>query len=692
MSYRSLFSFLCCLIITVVMGQTVNAQVLNPTNMGTVGRDTANFTYDSQGRPMRKNKGADSLQHRDPLEDSITISFRFFDSTRVRKLDSSLNDFTTRLPLPYYYQDIGNFGAASRSLIFKPLMKPGFDAGFHAFDIYQLKVEDTRFYQTTRPYTELGYLLGSKSEQFINVTHTQNRGPNLNFAFDIRLITSQGNFKNQGTNHSSSRFNLWRQSKNKRYTSYLIYISNSIEAAENGGLQHDSSIDTLAKQTISDPILLDVRLGNSGTTRRSSGMFGGGGERFIAYSAYSNKTILYRHMYDLGQKDSLVTDSSIVRLFYPRIRLQHTLTYNTSAYTYRDSRPEPANYLNYFNMLVTSDVIQYKDTWKDLTNEFAVISFPEKNNLNQFLKLGAGYQMLKGEFLYYNGDTTFGDNFNNVYLTGEYRNRTRNQRWDLEANGKLYATGPYSGDYSALISLKGVLKQNKGALQIGFQNVNRSPSFVYENRSAFPSLAASGFGKENITRLFANIDIAALQLKLYGNYYLVTNYTYFDSFLTAKQQSALFNVLHIGAEKRFKLSRFWNWYSEVHLQQKTGSAPVNMPLILTRNRLVFEGNFYKNLFVATGLELRYYLKYKADNYSPFTGQFFYQDQQTISNRPDMNLFLHFRIKSFKGFVRLENVNTLNTDGFSFSKYNFAAPNYATRPLWTHIGIWWSFVN
>jgi hypothetical protein len=222
--------------------------------------------------------------------------------------------------------------------------------------------------------------------------------------------------------------------------------------------------------------------------------------------------------------------------------------------------------------------------------------------------------------------------------------------------------------------------------------VNRTPSFIYENRSSFPSITNSAFGKENISRLFANIEIPRLQLKLYGNYYLVTNYTYFDSFLTAKQASSLFNVLHIGAEKKFRLTRFWNLYTEVQLQQKTGDAPVNLPFLLTRNRLVYEGNFFKNLYLATGLEIRYYVSYKADGYSPFTGQFFYQDNQTISNRPDINLFLHFRIKTFKGFLRLENVNTLNTKGFSFNKYNFGAPNYPTQALWFRAGVWWTFIN
>ena len=94
-----------------------------------------------------------------------------------------------------------------------------------------------------------------------------------------------------------------------------------------------------------------------------------------------------------------------------------------------------------------------------------------------------------------------------------------------------------------------------------------------------------------------------------------------------------------------------------------------------------------------GIELRYYTAYKADGYSPLTGQFFSQDDQTISNRPDVNVFLNFRIKSFKGFFRLEHLNTIDfSNGFSFTKYNYAATGYPSRALWFRVGIWWSFVN
>ena len=80
------------------------------------------------------SSGNDSLQHRDKNEDSITISFRYLDSTRSYKLDSSIGDFTRRFPIPATYIYLGNAGNAAKSLLFSPNFNAGFDPGLHAFD------------------------------------------------------------------------------------------------------------------------------------------------------------------------------------------------------------------------------------------------------------------------------------------------------------------------------------------------------------------------------------------------------------------------------------------------------------------------------------------------------------------------------------------------------------------------------
>jgi hypothetical protein len=247
---------------------------------------------------------------------------------------------------------------------------------------------------------------------------------------------------------------------------------------------------------------------------------------------------------------------------------------------------------------------------------------------------------------------------------------------------------------------------------LGFQNVNQTPAYIFNSsagtslgfadttkinytpHSAFPVIAESNFNNENISKAYAELFLPSLQMRLTGNYFLYNNYAYFSDFFTAKQASSPFNVLQIGAEKVTNLGKHFRWYIEAYVQQKAGSAPINLPALVMRNRIAFEGHFFNNLYIASGFDVRYVSPYKPDEYSPFTGQFFAQNEESISNRPDVAFYLNFRIKRFRFFGEYSNLNVVKfgSSGFGFNHYNFVAPNYPALGLWLRIGIWWTFIN
>ena len=200
----------------------------------------------------------DSLKRRDKNEDSITIRLRYLDSTRNYLLDSSINDFSVRFPIPATNVFLGNNGTASRSILFSPMVQPGWDPGFHSYDIYRWSLERVRFFNTTRPYSELNYMLGSRQEQVVELMHTQNILPNLNFAFQYRLINSPGFFKNQRTNHNNYLLNSRYESVNKRYNAYLVLLGNKLHAGENGGINDSLLTDPIYKDRFNIPTNLGV--------------------------------------------------------------------------------------------------------------------------------------------------------------------------------------------------------------------------------------------------------------------------------------------------------------------------------------------------------------------------------------------------------------------------------------------------
>ena len=637
----------------------------------------------TSGLPNQRNtvqkKDTTGFQQRDDLKDSITISYRYLDAIKRYPLDSSVNNFDTYYPVPASYQYLGNNGAAAFPLIFTPFAKAGWDAGFHAFDVYKFTLEETKFYKTTRPFSLLGYQLASGKEQMILAQHTQNIKPTFNAGFDYRLINSPGFFINQNNNHNNVRFFSSYQGKKKRYNAWFVVLSNTIRASENAGIVNDSLLLDPNKK---DRFGIDVKMGNASQFLQNPFS-----TKIRTGNIYKNSSIFLQQSYDVGKKDSIaVNDSTMDYLFYPRLRLQHSFTYSTNRYDFKDVSPDSLLYADWYKLVVLPrDTISYAEKWTVVENDFSLLQFPDPKNPAQFIKAGAALQNINGDLK--NGTQTF----YNIKVHGEYRNRTRNRLWDMQLKGEFYLNGFNTGDYNVQANLSRYLNKKLGDIRLFFSNTSRTPSFIYDARSSFNLGNTNNRNKENITSFGATATNPFIQLGFTNH--LISNYSYFYNYYQSTQSSKLINIIQVSASKKIKLYKRWSWYLDATVQQTDAAAPIKVPLLYTRSRIAYEGNFFKNLNLSTGVEIRYYTPYKANNYSPLVGQFTPQDTLVLKNLPDVAAFMHFRIKSFTGFVRAENLNTVSfQNGFGFVNNNFAAPHMPTQGLIIRLGIRWWFVN
>ena len=633
------------------------------------------------GRSNANGQTPDSLQKRDQNADSITIFYKWYNNNDIRKLDSSINDFFIHFPLPYTTYNLGNLGTASKSYLLTTQQKGGFDAGFHAYDGYFYTLAATPFYQTTRPFTELGYLIGAKGEQLIEIKHTQNKTQQLNFSFDYRFSNAPGNLKNQNANLNNMRITAHFQSKRKRYESYWVMLNNKAASSENGGLIKPSLLDSLS---LNNPYELETRLGVSGAAFRNPF-----NTSIATGSTYKNNTYLWRQTYDFGQKDSIVKDTVVIHLFYPRLRLQNEIKIESNQFLFEDKAPNATSYLQYFNyVLPTSSSIKFLDNWNKFSNDFSLISYPQKNNANQFLQIGSGYSQFTGT----STNVSLGSGYD-LYGFGAYKNKTKNQLWDLMASGKLYINGYHAGDYDAQFYLSRILNTKGTYLKISFLNSNRTPSTNYLGWTQFPINALKGIQKENIVDMGGELGNLLNNFRFTFNYQLINNYNYFSSGFQPAVYTKPISYINSLLANKIKISKYWNWYNETTFQIVDAAAPIHIPFIISRQRVAFEGNFYKNLHLSTGLEFIFHSDFKVDNYMPLTGQFYFQNSYMLHNRPTTNAFLHFMIKRFKSYIRLENLNTLIPTNTSLGNtYNFAAQNYPGTGTWLRVGIWWNFIN
>ncbi|MEP6584735.1 MAG: putative porin [Ginsengibacter sp.] len=663
--------------------------------------NTTNSNSSRQGQGQKSD--SIGFKHRDDLADSITISYRYLDSLKSDKLDSSVSDFNKIYSVPADYVTLGNNGSAAFPVLFTPLLKAGWDAGFHSYDLYKFSLENTQFYKTTRPYTQLTYLLATGKEQLIKVEHTQNIKPNWNAGLEYRLISAPGFFQTQNTNHNNYRFFSNYQGNKKRYAAYFVLLGNKLSASENGGIQNDSFlVDPKRKKRFNVPVNLGGNVEqtfNVFSTKVSTGNF------------YNNFTAFFRQSYDFGIKDSIIiNDSTTDYLFYPKFRFQHTINYSSYTYRFRDTlgvlayaQADAAILKKWYDITINpSGGLNFwvQDKWKTVSNDFSIKQFPETKNPAQFIEAGVRLENFKGTFSYSTRERfpvqvfpkpEITKNFYNVVLHGEYRNKTRNKKWDALLKGEFYPTGLNAGDYSAYATLTRFLNSKLGDVQVTFQNVNRSPSYIFEGNSAFNFGNNLSTKKENTTVISAEVNNPRFALQ--ARNISITNYTYFTNYYKTDQFNGLLNITQFVASTKNKVVGHLNLYSDFTIQQTAGNNPIKVPLFFTRQRLAFEGVFFKNLNLSTGIDVKYNTPYKANMYSPVMGQFFPQDTITIKNIPELSAYFNFRIKSFTGLVKVENLNTVSfSQGFGFTNNNYAAPLYPTPGYILRIGVQWKFVN
>src|SRR5699024_3080364 len=304
-----LYTTFSCLFFLLLFGNKIQAQALR----GLQSRSS------SATSSMSNSGKRDSLivpKKREKL--NINIHYKTLDDVLDQNLDTSINDFTDYIPLPADHVYLGNLGTPAYSLIYQPRKNIGFDAGFHALDIYRFNIDSTRYYNTTTPYTRLRYLIGPNKEQLIGVLLTENFSPNLNIGFHFRKINEPGIFQNQTTDDNSINIFVHYNTKDKRYHAYLSFVSNKPHAGENGGIMADSM---LKEDVYNNRKTIPVQLGGSNT-----GDVGFFSTSIPTQSGITESSWLFRQHYDWGQADTIpITDTSFEYQYHPNFRIEHTL-------------------------------------------------------------------------------------------------------------------------------------------------------------------------------------------------------------------------------------------------------------------------------------------------------------------------------------------------------------------------------
>ena len=383
----------------------------------------------------------DSLLHRTGFEDSITVIYQTVENPEWKALDTSVNDFLKRWPVSWLSLSTGNHGSAVVSQFFQPNMKAGWDHGFHSFDPYITNLEETPLYSTTRPFTQLNYILGSKTEQNIQVLHTQNIRPDWNFTFKYNMINVPGVFKNQKNSHSNFVFTNRFLSKSKRYGLNLVLAADKIGASENGGLKDLSLLNEVP--SFSDRFNIPTNFGGSEFQQQNFLS-----SNIVTGNRYRTSQLFLQQFINTGAERKQLSDSSFADTKKGYFRFEHQLNASRFQFLFEDARVDSESYQQFYDLSQIPDTFRLQDRWISVKNAFNISRF-FLGQKQKFLSAGIAHEYFQLD----TGMTRF--TFSGLLVSGAGQFQSQNKKWDIQVSALLYAAGFFAGNYE----LKGFLKK-----------------------------------------------------------------------------------------------------------------------------------------------------------------------------------------------------------------------------------------
>ena len=174
------------------------------------------------------------------------------------------------------------------------------------------------------------------------------------------------------------------------------------------------------------------------------------------------------------------------------------------------------------------------------------------------------------------------------------------------------------------------------------------------------------------------------------------NYVYYDTDRKPNQTSGFGQVWNLGADLNVTFLKYLHLDNEVIYSFTTGGSKdvFRIPKLFINSKLYYAGAIVQNkLHVETGVNFHFTTRYMADDYDPTSQQFYLQDTSLperegsqVQGFPIIDVYLSFRIKTFRAFFKYVNLNQAKGKGY------FVTPYYTGPPSGLDFGIAWTFFD
>lgn len=571
---------------------------------------------------------------------------------RIKKIDR----FTYRQRAAYKLQDLGNEGTAAKPIFYQIPTYIGAHTGFHVYDIYFKDLLQQRYYDAKAPYTDGSVAFANYGSFTFDVTHARsfNKNWHLGGMFESMLtdrefIPNKIPYDRQVLTYPMTVFGHYK-SDNEKYQAFVSFYRKNHRNRETGGIWGDPNKDI---------------------------------KEWLRPKANTNNNL------SIGEG---IKSKELRQQYF----LYHQFTFVEPAQFYHELL-----LTNNFNHFITKSLSE--DSKKFLSGQQAATanSLQDRTRMQTFSNewgIKGQAQRVFYQYYYRNKHINLqpaGSTSNKKLLENYLGLYTRTNLWN--SLGFLYLHGEYlQGDLYKV----GAAYENK-FVELAYDQVRYKPSFL-SLQYASPYRKWNNRFKPPVDQQVEsalNIPLPGLALRPYAKFVRTTAPIYFKKLPNTPQQSTAIkpyqakghaDILTWGGEINITLFSHYHLDTEIATTKVDGPTAnvFRMPKWYTNVRAYYADSYHEEKAnIETGIEFNWKSAYKADGYDPATQQFFVQDDFMVYAYPVVELFFNFRIKTFRGFLKVVHLNQgIPSEGY------FVTPFYPGQMRSIDFGVSWSLFD
>lgn len=651
-----------------------------PSNGGSTG------SYPSTGYPNSQQGGQDSIPQENETEiDTAQYSY-FFQENPGRFYtdnDSLLGDYFQQYDPARHrqldYFNLGRINSAAYPSVYQPMERHGLDIGMHAFDLYQIKNNDIRFYKQGKAISDLFYSGNQQENGLIKARFGRNFANGVNFSidyfrsFNINQLNSQGPNFQRNYNDTAQTFlyegfprgrvtalgtGLWFH--RDRYDGYLTYTFNLSEQLDNGGISGDSLFKQKTVTSALPAILTD------------------------AQTRHAKQEVSYLQYLKLNGKDSTGTKRSYLA--------SHRLSYKTALYNSFDPLGKDITTEDsvFYGALLNDDRgLRFYLKERQIENSFNISTTKARTSSDTTKRSATGqkdwFEVGISHSFHNINQESFTQNVNNVIVKGRW-NFTPNENVKVETYAHFNILGYNLGDYRLNGEMYFNVK-NIGSLTLKAANSLSEPSYL-QNQAYLTQreIWKNDFKKTLETNISGTLTVPKANFEGTVAYSLLNNYVYFDKTLKPQQAAAPLSIVQLILNENLKFGTFH--LDNTLVFQKSTEKYVRVPDLYTKHSLYAEGKIFKKVMLArAGVDVRYNTAWFAPAYMPLLSQFYVQETDKVNAYPSIDVFLSFKVKTFRFFAKMENLIGSFSNAVYYQTYNYPVLDRQWR-----FGIRWNLTN